>query len=77
VSLFQDEGGGTAIEYGLIAALISVVIMIAVTVEGTVNTTINAITTPTRASPPGPKSRRGPGPRASRRRKEETPPIHL
>jgi pilus assembly protein Flp/PilA len=32
---FQDESGATAIEYGLIAALISVVIITAVTLVGT------------------------------------------
>ncbi len=31
----QDEAGATAIEYGLIAALISVVIIVAVTAVGT------------------------------------------
>jgi pilus assembly protein Flp/PilA len=34
VMLFRDEGGATAIEYGLIAALISVVIIAAVTLVG-------------------------------------------
>jgi pilus assembly protein Flp/PilA len=34
-SLFRDENGATAIEYGLIAALISVVIITAVTLTGT------------------------------------------
>ena len=33
--LLRDESGATAIEYGLIAALISVVIIAAVTVVGT------------------------------------------
>jgi len=33
--LMRDEGGATAIEYGLIAALISVVIVIAITAVGT------------------------------------------
>ncbi len=33
--LFKDESGATAIEYGLIAALISVVIIGAVTTIGT------------------------------------------
>jgi pilus assembly protein Flp/PilA len=69
------EAGATAIEYGLIAALISVMIIVAVTVVGTVNTTFNAITTTTLASPRGPKSRRGPGPTASRREKRLT--VHL
>ena len=55
-----------------IAALISVVIIVAVTAVGTVNTTFNAITTITLASPPGPKSRPGPGPTASRRRLRQT-----
>jgi pilus assembly protein Flp/PilA len=35
VSFFQDEGGATAIEYGLIAALISVVIIATITAVGT------------------------------------------
>ena len=34
-SFIQDETGATAIEYGLIAALISVVIIVAVTTVGT------------------------------------------
>lgn len=33
--LLRDENGATAIEYGLIAALISVVIIAAVTIVGT------------------------------------------
>jgi len=33
--LFRDESGATAIEYGLIAALIAVVIITAVTTVGT------------------------------------------
>jgi pilus assembly protein Flp/PilA len=33
--LFKDESGATAIEYGLIAALIAVVIITAVTTVGT------------------------------------------
>lgn len=33
--LLRDESGATAIEYGLIAALISVVIIAAVTIVGT------------------------------------------
>jgi pilus assembly protein Flp/PilA len=37
VSLWRDEGGATAIEYGLIAALIAVA---AVTVMGTVGTNL-------------------------------------
>jgi pilus assembly protein Flp/PilA len=46
VSFFQDEGGATAIEYGLIAALISVVIIGAITAVGTqLSTTFNAIST--------------------------------
>jgi pilus assembly protein Flp/PilA len=35
MSFLRDEEGATAIEYGLIAALISVVIIIAVTLVGT------------------------------------------
>jgi pilus assembly protein Flp/PilA len=34
-SFFQDESGATAIEYGLIAALISIVIITAITAIGT------------------------------------------
>ena len=33
--LIRDESGATAIEYGLIAALISVVIIVAITAVGT------------------------------------------
>ena len=45
-SFFQDEGGATAIEYGLIAALISVVIIGAITAVGTqTSTTFNTIST--------------------------------
>ena len=40
----EDESGATAIEYGLIAALIAVVIITAVTlVGGTLTTTFNEI----------------------------------
>ena len=35
ISFFKDEEGATAIEYGLIAALISVIIVGAVTATGT------------------------------------------
>jgi pilus assembly protein Flp/PilA len=35
VEFIQDERGATAVEYGLIAALISVVIIISVTAIGT------------------------------------------
>ena len=35
INFFKDEEGVTAIEYGLIAALIAVVIIVAVTVVGT------------------------------------------
>ena len=35
VSFFKDESGATAIEYGLIAALISVVIITVLTTIGT------------------------------------------
>jgi pilus assembly protein Flp/PilA len=42
--LFRDESGATAIEYGLIAALIAVVIVSAVSTIGTrLNTTFNTI----------------------------------
>ena len=34
-ALYRDESGATAIEYGLIAALIAVVIIVAVTAVGT------------------------------------------
>jgi pilus assembly protein Flp/PilA len=39
-SLFKDEAGVTAIEYGLIAALIAVVIISAVTTLGTTLSTL-------------------------------------
>lgn len=42
----EDESGATAIEYGLIAALIAVVIITAVTAVGTqLSTTFNTIST--------------------------------
>jgi pilus assembly protein Flp/PilA len=42
----KDESGATAIEYGLIAALISVVIITAVTTVGTnLQTTFNTVAT--------------------------------
>ena len=42
----RDESGATAIEYGLIAALISVVIITAVTaVGGALTTTFTAVST--------------------------------
>ena len=42
----RDESGATAIEYGLIAALISVVIITAVTtVGGNLKTTFNSVST--------------------------------
>ena len=44
--LLRDENGATAIEYGLIAALISVVIIAAVTVVGTqLSAVFNSIST--------------------------------
>lgn len=44
--LMRDEGGATAIEYGLIAALISVVIIAAITAVGTqLSTVFNTIQT--------------------------------
>jgi pilus assembly protein Flp/PilA len=44
--LMRDESGATAIEYGLIAALISVVIISAVTLVGTqLSTVFNTIQT--------------------------------
>jgi pilus assembly protein Flp/PilA len=43
---FSDESGATAIEYGLIAALISVAIITAVTAVGTsLTTTFNSVAT--------------------------------
>jgi pilus assembly protein Flp/PilA len=46
LKLFRDESGATAIEYGLIAALIAVVIVTAVTTVGTnLKTTFNTIAT--------------------------------
>ena len=45
----KDESGATAIEYGLIAALIAVVIITAVTAVGTaLSTTFNTISTQVR-----------------------------
>jgi pilus assembly protein Flp/PilA len=45
-NLIQDENGATAIEYGLIAALIAVAIITAVTLTGTnLSTTFNSIAT--------------------------------
>jgi pilus assembly protein Flp/PilA len=44
--LLHDENGATAIEYGLIAALISVVIIAAVTIVGTqLSTVFNSVGT--------------------------------
>ena len=44
IRFFKDEEGATAIEYGLIAALISVVIITAVTLVGTnLTTTFNTV----------------------------------
>jgi pilus assembly protein Flp/PilA len=44
--LFRDESGVTAIEYGLIAALIAVIIIGAVTVVGTsLSTTFSTVAT--------------------------------
>ena len=44
--LFRDEAGATAIEYGLIAALIAVVIIAAVTALGTnISTQFNKVAT--------------------------------
>lgn len=46
VTFFKDESGATAIEYGLIAALISVVIIVAVRAVGTnLQTTFNTVAT--------------------------------
>ncbi|MDE1902950.1 MAG: Flp family type IVb pilin [Alphaproteobacteria bacterium] len=44
--LFRDDAGATAIEYGLIAALIAVVIVTAVTtVGGKLSNTFNSVAT--------------------------------
>jgi pilus assembly protein Flp/PilA len=46
VNLFRDESGVTAIEYGLIAALVAVVIISAITTLGTnLKTTFNSVAT--------------------------------
>ena len=46
LSFFKDESGATAIEYGLIAALIAVVIITVVTAVGTgLSTTFDALQT--------------------------------
>lgn len=45
-ALIRDDAGVTAIEYGLIAALIAVVIIVAVTlVGGRISNTFNAVGT--------------------------------
>ncbi|HZL59397.1 MAG TPA: Flp family type IVb pilin [Stellaceae bacterium] len=44
--LFRDDAGATAIEYGLIAALIAVVVVTALTTVGTnLKTTFNSVAT--------------------------------
>lgn len=44
IRLFKNEDGATAIEYGLIAALISVVIIVAVQLVGTnLTATFNSV----------------------------------
>lgn len=46
IAMMKDESGATAIEYGLIAALISVAIILALTAVGTnLGTTFNNIAT--------------------------------
>jgi len=50
VAMIKDESGATAIEYGLIAALISVTIILAVTtvgtnLQGTFNTVATSLST--------------------------------
>jgi pilus assembly protein Flp/PilA len=46
VKLFHDESGATAIEYGLIAALVAVVIVTALTTVGTnLKSTFNTVST--------------------------------
>ena len=50
ISFLKDEEGATAIEYGLLAGLISVVIILAVTaVGGELNRIFNAIDTALKA----------------------------
>ena len=45
-ALLENDAGATAIEYGLIAALISIVIITAVTAIGTsLNSTFNGVST--------------------------------
>jgi pilus assembly protein Flp/PilA len=45
-NLLKDEGGATAIEYGLIAALIAVAVITTVTTLGTnLKTTFNSVAT--------------------------------
>ena len=47
-SLWQDESGATAIEYGLLAALISVAIIVAVdSLGGTLQRAVRRRSTPT------------------------------
>ena len=47
IRFLRDESGATAIEYGLIAALIAVVIITAVTTVGTnLTTTFSTVATP-------------------------------
>jgi pilus assembly protein Flp/PilA len=46
IRFFKEEEGATAVEYGLIAALIAVVIIAAVTLLGTnISSTFNTIAT--------------------------------
>lgn len=50
----KDESGATAIEYGLIAALIAVAIIVAVRLIGTnLNTTFNSVATGLGTAPAG------------------------
>jgi len=52
-SLWQDEDGATAIEYGLLAALISVAIILAVTtLGGTLNSVFTDVNTKIAAPAP-------------------------
>jgi pilus assembly protein Flp/PilA len=45
-NLFKNQQGATAIEYGLIAALIAVAIIVSITAVGTsLSTTFNSIST--------------------------------
>lgn len=54
-SLWQDDSGATAIEYGLLAALISVAIIVTVTsLGGTLNSVFSTVDTDLTAAMPAP-----------------------